>query len=105
MTARSVDRMKANGFKIWLLGSLLIAALGFWLGPGRWLMLPPGFVAKNVVMTECIWLSWLWVAVFVTAVIRYRRRALRLLAGAPFALLWLGILLFRQVCGPFFCGW
>ena len=70
-----------------LLGiSGLFAAIGFWFGPVRSLF---GDAAPNLgTVTLCIWLGWLWLGVFVSALVLHGRRALWLAPGAPFALIW-----------------
>ena len=69
--------------------SFLFAALGFWFGPVRWVVYaPPGYAPNIGNLTLCIWLGWTWLAVVAVALSLHGRRALWLLAGAPFVLLW-----------------
>jgi hypothetical protein len=99
--------LKKQEFKVYLIGSLITASIGAWIGPGRWLLMEPsGSIPERIVMTEGIWFGWLWLAFFIAAVLRYKSRGLWLLIGAPFALTWPYILVIKtHVCSVFFCGW
>jgi hypothetical protein len=67
----------------------LFAALGFWFGPARALLFASSnSVPNTATLTLCIWLAWFWAGAFFFAVVFHGRRALWLLAGAPFVLVW-----------------
>ena len=69
--------------------ALLIAAAGFWVGPGRWLIHDRGNDVPNAeTLRLCSHLAAAWVAVFVVSLSLFRARALWLLLTAPFALWW-----------------
>ena len=64
----------------------LFAALGFWFGPLRWAL--AGEASNTATVTVCIWLAWFWSGAVLSALVLHGRRALWLLAGAPFVLVW-----------------
>jgi hypothetical protein len=89
MGSSTGGRERRRGFALWLVVSLLVAATGFWWGPGRWLAFAgPNDVPTSEILSLCIKIGWLWLATFVVAVVAYRRRALWLIVGAPFVLFW-----------------
>src|SRR5476651_1426063 len=68
---------------------LALAAVGFWFGPARgFLFAPAGTVPSLSAITLCIWLGWFWLGLFGFAVVLHPSRALLLLTGAPFVLVW-----------------
>lgn len=69
--------------------SFLIAAIGFWIGPGRFLAFAgPNEVPSSDIISYCIWTAWIWTLVVIIAILVYQWRALVALLGAPFVLFW-----------------
>jgi len=67
--------------------SVVIAALGFWLGPLRWLLFGGGNgVPLPATISLCIFVAWGWLAVFVAGLFLCRARALWLLVEVPLVL-------------------
>ncbi len=78
-----------KGFYAIVLISSLLVICGLYIGPLTWVVYSgendlPG--SENTDIT--IWIAWLWIALFVTAIFLYRMRALWLLLGGPFVLFW-----------------
>jgi hypothetical protein len=72
-----------------VVSSFLIAAVGFWIGPARYVLFAgPNDVPSPELISYCTWTAWLWVAFAVTAVLVYQWRAAVVLLGAPFVLFW-----------------
>jgi hypothetical protein len=68
--------------------AFLFAALGFWFGPARALFASAEAASNLGTVTLCIWIGWFWIGVCVSALVLHGKRALWLLPGAPFALIW-----------------
>jgi hypothetical protein len=69
--------------------AVAIAALGFWVGPVRWVMYARGNgMPDTETLRLCSHLAAAWVVVFVLSVPPFRARALWFLLSAPFALYW-----------------
>jgi hypothetical protein len=79
---------KSTRFGPLLAVSVLLAVLGFWFGPARALSAAADQAPNLGTLTLCIWVGWFWAGVFGSALLLHGRRALWLLPGAPFALLW-----------------
>jgi hypothetical protein len=76
-------------FSFLVCASVVVALAGFLIGPARWVLYSRGNSLPSAeTLGLCIWLGWLWIAIFVGASAWYRRRSLWLLLGAPFALWW-----------------
>lgn len=72
-----------------VVSSFLIAAIGFWIGPGRYFLFAgPYDVPSRVIVSYCTWTAWLWALFALTALLVYRWRAVPVLLGAPFVLFW-----------------
>jgi len=72
-----------------VLSSFLIAAVGFWIGPGRFLAFGgPGDIPSPDIISYCTWIAWFWALFAVTAILIYQWRGLPALLGAPFVLFW-----------------
>jgi hypothetical protein len=71
-----------KGLVPWLVASLVIAAAGF-VAP----TLPQNPIHPGAGVFASVWLGAAWALLFSVAVVRFRKRGLWLLAGAPFALL------------------
>ena len=69
-----------------LMLSGVIAALGFGVGPLRWMILANDAAPAAGVVSICIWIAWLWLAVFTTSIVSLRLRSIWLLFEAPFVL-------------------
>lgn len=76
----------------WISASIVVAAVAFFLGPLRWIIADTRFGGGTVPNADAValsvWLGWLWVGTFVTALYFRGWRAVWLLFAAPFALLW-----------------
>jgi len=70
-----------------LMVSGMIAALGFGVGPLRWMVLANHAAPTAGVVAICIWIAWLWLAVFVTSILSLRLHSMWLLLQAPFVLM------------------
>lgn len=70
-----------------LMVSGMIAALGFGVGPLRWMVLANHAAPTAGVVTICIWIAWLWLAVFLTSIASLRLHSVWLLLQAPFVLM------------------
>jgi hypothetical protein len=64
----------------------MIAALGFGMGPLRSIIAVNPAAPTPAVVSFCIWIAWVWLAVFVVSVFMLRVRSLWLLLEAPFVL-------------------
>ena len=69
--------------------SVIIAAAGFWIGPGRWF----AFASSNGVpnaetLRYRAYFASAWIAWFAMTAFRYRWKALLLLPLAPFSIFW-----------------
>ena len=72
-----------------VVSSFLIAAFGFWIGPGHFLAFAgPNDVPSTELISWCIWLAWIWTSIVVIAILVYQWRACLALLGAPFVLFW-----------------
>ena len=81
-------------FRWFVFLSAVLAAAGFWIGPGRWLAYAgSGDVPDLALLRLCTCFALSWFAVFIVSILRYRWRALWQLLFAPFALLWPGMFL------------
>ena len=120
--------MEAGRFKLrtavrrpswWIVVPIALALLAFYQGPLWWLIAESrfggGMVPTSDTVTLSIWLGWLWIGTFVTALYFWRWRALWLLLAAPFALYWPAMWIFvahacdllgsvDKVWKPEFCG-
>lgn len=63
--------------------SSCVAVLGFTL---PWA--PAGSFSNTVGEQPSVWLSIVWLSLFAVALVKFRKRGLWLLVGAPLALLW-----------------
>ncbi|SRR5260221_14077447 len=89
MALFDIDKCRSIQFGPLLTVMLALAALGFWFGPVRgFLLAPAGSVPSFGAVTLCIWLGWFWLGLLAFALTLHPRRALWLLAGAPFVLVW-----------------
>jgi hypothetical protein len=71
--------------------------LAFLVGPVRWIIFARGNGLPNASsLTLCVWLGWLWIALFALACVQSPRRSLWLLLGAPFALWWPAMWIFNS---------
>ena len=88
-----------------VVSSFLIAAAGFWIGPGSFLAFAaPGDIPSRAMISYCTWIAWIWVLFAVTAILIYRWRAAVILLGAPFVLLWPYVWIARlPACSIFGC--
>ena len=76
-------------FWIGICASAVIAAVGFWVGPGRWLAYGGGnSLPDPETLRLCTYLAVAWLLVFLGAVPVYRLRSLWLLPLAPVATFW-----------------
>jgi hypothetical protein len=85
------ERSSAVRPQFWVAASvsLIIAAVGFWVGPGRWLAFASGNGVPNAeTLRYCTYFALAWIAWFVLCAFRYRWKALWFLPLAPFAILW-----------------
>lgn len=73
-------------FMPFLLVSGVIAALGFGVGPLRWMVTGHDMVPTTGIVSVCIWIAWLWLAVFGTSIVSLRLNSVWLLFEAPFVL-------------------
>ena len=79
----------------WLVITLVVAMLAFWLGPLRFLVFARGNdVPDSGAVALSIWLAWIWIGVLIAAIIFRGRRALWFLVQAPFVLYWPGMWIF-----------
>jgi hypothetical protein len=77
----------------WLVITLVVAMLAFWLGPLRFLA-RGNDVPDSGAVALSIWLAWIWIGVLIAAIIFRGRRALWFLVQAPFVLYWPGMWIF-----------
>jgi hypothetical protein len=88
MTLTAALRSKA-AYRAWLCAAILVAALGFWIGPGRFIFYATGNGMPNdasIISTN--WVAGLWLIIFTFALLLYKVKALWFLLIAPFALYW-----------------
>ena len=84
---RSAPNQRAFFLAVWM--SLLVAALGFYLGPGRFLLSGSGsYLPNGSSLKLCTYLAAAWVVIFLLSAFSFKRKALWLLLAAPFALYW-----------------
>jgi hypothetical protein len=75
--------------------SVVVAIVGFLIGPIGWLIFDRGNdIPSSRTLELCIWSGWLWIALFALACVQSPRRSLWLLLAAPFALWWPGMWIF-----------
>jgi hypothetical protein len=74
-------------FMPFLMLSGVIAALGFGVGPLRGMVLASHAAPSAGIVALCIWIAWLWLAVFATSVASLRFHSVWLLLEAPFVLI------------------
>jgi hypothetical protein len=88
MKGEVTSRLRAR-FWAGALISATIAAAGFWVGPGRFVIYAHGVgVPSGQTLLLCTYFALAWVAWFAACVLLYRWKALWLLLLAPFAILW-----------------
>lgn len=76
-------------FSALLWASIMVSALGFLIGPVRWLVLSgPNDVPTYLTVVICNVIALIWLVLFVVIVIYYRYKALWLIFEAPFVLYW-----------------
>src|SRR5208282_4015545 len=87
-SSASVSRPRLS-FRVALGISVFIAALGFWVGPGRWLVFAgPNDVPDVETLDRCTWVAMIWTIFFFYCAFLFRRKALWFLLFAPFAAFW-----------------
>src|SRR5215469_2475281 len=64
----------------------MIAAVGFGVGPLRWMVLENQTAPTAGIVSICIWIAWLWLAAFAISVASLRLHSVWLLFEAPFVL-------------------
>ena len=88
-------------FMPFLMLSGVIAALGFGVGPLRWMVLANHAAPTAGIVSICIWIAWLWIVVFAISIVSLRFYNVWLLLEAPFVLVfpW-GVRGSREVFAP-----
>jgi hypothetical protein len=84
-------RLNVKSIDAWFIASIAIAAIAFWIGPGR--LLSYNIDGGNGIpsadsVAYSIWLGWAWILTLIGAAIVKRRKAIYLLLLAPLVLYW-----------------
>ena len=92
-------------FGLLLALSFGVAAVGFWIGPGRFLAYAgPNDVPDAWLISICIYVAWAWIALIFVLLARFKWRALWALIGAPAVLFWPYMwVVYAGACHPWGC--